>query len=302
MKALPQSHAHHYVPRWYQRRFLAAGQTEYYCLDLHPETIIRSGAAHSFNELHKWGTKKCFFEEDLYALRLGAWSTDEVERLFFEEVDRLGREAVELTADYRGFSSKGSLNKNVGTALQNLVTYMGAQRFRTPRGLDLIKKWFGSGHNETLRLMMDTFQIHTTVWTEAVWEIVRARRSSTKFIVTDAPVTFYNKSMFPSDWLHPGDADFREIGTRTIFPLGPDSCFILTLLQLVRNPRSVPTMYRRNWRAIPNSALPATRIYQKVTWARTCGVNEVDVPKKTECCCGIDKRGHHLFFFHKGPF
>jgi hypothetical protein len=76
MKA-PQSHAHHYVPQWYQRRFLAAGQIEYFCLDLHPETFMRNGIERRLNELHKWGTKKCFYERDLYALNLGSWSTDE---------------------------------------------------------------------------------------------------------------------------------------------------------------------------------------------------------------------------------
>ena len=77
----------------------------------------------------------------------------------------------------------------------------------------------------------------------------RARNSANLLIVTDAPVTFYNRAMFPSDWAHPGDADYEEIGTRALFPLGPDSCFILTHLQLVRNPWSVPTEFRRNPRS-----------------------------------------------------
>lgn len=95
---------------------------------------------------------------------------------------------------------------------------MGAQRFRTPKGLDLIKKRAGSDHNETLQAMMRLFQIHTTMWTEGVWEIARARQSLTKFIVTDAPVTFYNRVMFRSDWVHPEDADYKEIGTRSAIP------------------------------------------------------------------------------------
>jgi hypothetical protein len=67
--------------------------------------------------------------------------------------------------------------------------------------------------------------------------------------VTDAPVTFYNRWMFPSDWVHPEDADYKEIGTRALFPLGPDSCFILTHLQLVRNPWCAPYGIRRNPRS-----------------------------------------------------
>jgi hypothetical protein len=101
--------------------------------------------------------------------------------------------------------------------------------------------------------MMRMFQLHTTIWTECVWEIVRARRSPTKFIVTDAPVTFYNHVMFKSDWVHPEDADYKEIATRVLFPLGPDSCFILTHLQLVRNPWSVPSEFRRNPRSFDHT-------------------------------------------------
>lgn len=33
------SHRHHYVPKWYQKRFMLQGQTSYYRLDLFPEQI-----------------------------------------------------------------------------------------------------------------------------------------------------------------------------------------------------------------------------------------------------------------------
>lgn len=239
-----QSHAHHYVPQWYQRRFLPAGRTEYYCLDLQPGSYTRGTTTLRFKDVHKWGTKKCFYEEDLYQLKLGSWASDEVERFFFGEVDELGRDAVAIIADY-----DGTVNEEFGNAARDVITYMGAQRFRTPRGLDLLKKRAGSGHNATIQLMMRMFQMYTTVWTECVWEIVRARQSPTKFIVTDAPVTFFNRAMFSTDWVYPEDADYKEIATRVLFPLGPDSCFILTHLQLVRNPWSVPTEFRRNPRS-----------------------------------------------------
>ncbi len=40
---ITQSHVHHYVPRWYQKRFLKAGQFQFYYLDLHPEIVINKG-------------------------------------------------------------------------------------------------------------------------------------------------------------------------------------------------------------------------------------------------------------------
>jgi hypothetical protein len=100
---------------------------------------------------------------------------------------------------------------------------MGAQRFRTPRGLDEIKKissWedltpFAEVYvstqrfkpppefyrmrkmrsqlahddaNQILSVLMGVFQAYSTMWMEGVWEIVHAKKSKTKFIVSDNPV------------------------------------------------------------------------------------------------------------------
>jgi hypothetical protein len=54
--------------------------------------------------------------------------------------------------------------------------------------------------------------------------------------------------MFPSDWDYPNDCALEQIGTRTIFPLGLDSCLILTHVQQGRNPWSTPTEWRINSR------------------------------------------------------
>lgn len=102
--------------------------------------------------------------------------------------------------------------------------------------------------NAALLALREVFQAYTTMWAEGTWEIVRARRSSTKFIVTDDPVTFYRKWVFPSEWKYPDDVNLKSIGTRTLFPLGIDSCLIITHLQLVRNPWITPTVFRENAR------------------------------------------------------
>jgi hypothetical protein len=265
-----QSHDHHYVPQWYQRRFLAEGETSYYCLDKQPQTTIVRGVPHRHRELYNWGPERCFYEKDLYTLKLGGWTTDQVERFFFGEIDRRGREAVTLVGDYDGDLEKGG--EALMDAFQNLVSYLGAQRFRTPRSLDLIKKRVGDGdHNATLELMGRLFQLHTTVWTEGIWEIVRARKSQTKFIVTDDPVTFYNRSMFPSTWVYPDDANYKEIGTRVIFPLGLDSCFIVTHLQLARNPVATPTEFRLN----PRSFDQAMKYLLDIQYGRELEEDEV---------------------------
>ena len=64
----------------------------------------------------------------------------------------------------------------------------------------------------------------------------------------DNPVTFYCKVMFTSEWTYPNDASLKQIGTRTIFRLGLDSCLIITHLQLVRNLWATPTESRENAR------------------------------------------------------
>jgi hypothetical protein len=108
---------------------------------------------------------------------------------------------------------------------------------------------YSTEQNAVLATLSSVFQAYATMWSEGVWEIVRATKSPTKFIVTDDPVTFYCRVVFPSEWTYPNDVSLRQIGTRTIFPLGLDSCLIITHLQLARNPRVIfPTEHRSNAR------------------------------------------------------
>jgi Protein of unknown function (DUF4238) len=239
-----QSHVHHYVPRWYQRRFLASGKSKFHYLDLHPEVITSNKVSHQRKALLHWGPARCFYKDDLYTLKLGGWSSDQIEQRFFGAVDSLGRKAVELFANYNGFGDAAA------QAFRSLVPYMDAQRSRTPRGLDWFKKQVGlRNHSQALMVMQRLFQLHTTMWAEGVWEIARAGLSPTKFIVTDEPVTFFNRRLFPSEYVYPGQFELELVGTRTLFPLGLESCLIITHLQLARNPRTNPTATRVNARA-----------------------------------------------------
>jgi hypothetical protein len=73
----------HYVPVWYQRQFLADGQAHFHYLDLAPETVVSlGGKKYRRRGLFRWGPKRCFVRDDLYTVKLGAWSNDEIERLF----------------------------------------------------------------------------------------------------------------------------------------------------------------------------------------------------------------------------
>lgn len=218
----------------------------YLYLDLHPETIVRDGVSHQRRALLPWGPKRCFYKDDLYTLRFGKQTTDFMEKLFFGMADTRGREAVEHFANYQG------MTKDTPEALKYLGKYLGVQRFRTPRGLDEIKRraFFSNdqGPNGALVVLPQIFELYTTMWMEGVWEFARATKSPTKFIVSDNPVTFFCRVMFPSDWNYPNDAELKQIGTRALFPLGPECCLIITHLQLARNPWSTPTEIRENAR------------------------------------------------------
>jgi Protein of unknown function (DUF4238) len=243
-----QAHAHHYVPEWYQRRFLRTEQFKYHYLDLHPETITNNGVKYQRRDLLHWGPARCFYQDDLYTLKLGGWSTDNIERRFFGEIDSRGRHAVGVFSEYTGYCP--DLHK----AFPALPQYMDAQRFRTPRGLDQLKAMTDSrDRNQLLVVMQQAYRFHTTMWTEGVWEVVRASESPTKFIVSDEPVTFHNRTAFPSELTYPHDVGLEQLGTRTIFPLSLESCLIITHTQFARNPWAKPSEPRINARAYQNT-------------------------------------------------
>jgi hypothetical protein len=246
MRNPQQSHAHHYVPRWYQKRFLKSGQTNFFLLDLQPEEFPIPGGSHRRRDvLYPRGPEVCFYEDDLYALRFEGVTTDIMERKFFGAIDSAGLKAVNFFAEYSGVA------KDTPEMCGVLIAYMGAQRFRTPRGLDEIRQrasWTDGGKNAAVLALGEVSWSYGTMWQEGVWEIVRARNSPTKFVVSDSPVTFYCKTVFPSEWQNPNDVSLKYSGTRTIFPLSLDSCLIITHLQLTRNPWNTPSEPRENAR------------------------------------------------------
>jgi hypothetical protein len=243
-----QAHVHHYVTRWYQRRFLKTGQFKYHYLDLHPGIVYSGGVRHERQAPLNWGPGRCFCTDDLYTLELGGWSTDQIEKRFFGAIDSRGRGAVDLFGNYDGF------REGVHEAFPTLVQYMGAQRFRTPRGLEWLRKEVKlRNKNEALMFMQRMFQLHATMWAEGIWEVARARESPTKFIVTDEPVSFFNVRGFPRAIAYPGDVGLGRVGTRTIFPLSLDACLVITHLQLVRNPWMNPLKPRANARSFQDT-------------------------------------------------
>jgi hypothetical protein len=259
----------HYVPQWYQRRFLpATGEQKFRYLDLHPETFVdANGVTRQKKSLQRWGTSNCFKQTDLYTTRFGAWESTEIEQLFFGRVDHEGRKAVEYFAN---FAHPGA----DGEAFNALLTYMSVQKLRTPKGLTHLADTTKLRSKNVVLIALQKFQnLHCAIWTEAVWAIVDASDSAAGFIISDHPVTVYNQDCFPSSKWCRGfrDPEIWRNGTQTIFPLSPTKALILTNLAWVRNPYGSGTRLRPN----PNPLRTAIFNFTQIQTGRN--LSEVEV-------------------------
>lgn len=239
--------SHHYVPEWYQRRFIdpAAHPHKLHYLDLSPERVVHpDGSFHYRRARRHLGPDNCFETDHLYTLRFGKHATDAIEKRFFGGIDQRGMKAVDFFSNY-------TLCDDAHDLFQPLLQYMDAQKWRTPKGLDLLRKMMGRDEHQIALLVLGrAFQLHCTIWTECVWEVLHCDNSPTKFIVSDHPVTTYNKGLFPGCPLcvYPLDAPIELLGTHSIFPLNLNRCLVLTNLGYVRNPWADPTKARTNAR------------------------------------------------------
>ena len=208
----------HYVPVWYQRRFMLPGQTCYWRLDLKPEVVDTGKVKYTRNDLHEWSPEKIFAEDDLYTTRWGSISNRDIEKFFFGRFDNAGPAAIEYFSKY---TSDGASE----TAFNVLLPYMSVQKLRTPKGLaDLSEQARTGSANMTLMALQQLQNLYCAVWTEAVWQIADASNSPTKFIISDHPVIVYNRACPPlsKSCLGHHDPDVRMNATHTYFPVSLD--------------------------------------------------------------------------------
>lgn len=247
---------------------MPAGQGKYRYLDLNPEVIrTEGGRSHRRNELLNWGPRSCFAQENLYTTYWGGQRNTEIEKFFFGDVDSRGKEAIEFFDDF-------SIRSGMHEAFQDLLRYMSIQKLRTPKGLGFAAQAFEIRRkNDLLLFLQDVQYMHCAIWTDAVWQIADASESRTKFIISDHPVTVYNRAHFPGSptCLGYGDPDVREVATHTYFPLSLEKVLILTNLSWVRDP------YQRESNAHPNQRLFRTTMFNatKVQHGRRLSEEEV---------------------------
>ena len=236
----------HYVPQWYQRRFIPADaeDRELFLLDLKPERFkTPSGKKLKRKALRRTGTRRCFAIDDLYTTRLGGIESRELEKTFFGDVDQRGRRAVEWFA-------RDGWDGMYEDVLQDLMLFMSTQKLRTPKGLDWLAAQTGGRRREdVLSALTELQSLYGAVWAECVWQIVDASQSPTKFVISDHPVTVFNLACAPGNPLYSkgaNDPDIRLHGTQTIFPLSLDRLLILTNRSWACNPYRPPTQVRAN--------------------------------------------------------
>jgi hypothetical protein len=224
----------HYVPEWYQKRFLELGKGKYWYLNLKPDVeVLPNGRKFQRRDLLNWGPGSCFAEDDLYTVKWGGAENVDIEKFFFGRVDREGKSAVEFFANFR-FDQRGQEE-----AFRALLNYMSVQKLRTPKGLAWLSA-LPNGANRNTRLMMlqNIQNVFCAMWTDCVWQIADTGQSQTKFIISDHPVTVYNRGCFPGSDIckGAGDPDIRLVATHTYFPLSAEKILILTNLAWVRDP------------------------------------------------------------------
>jgi hypothetical protein len=244
-KKLNEYRNNHYVPRWYQKRFLPPDQIdqELYYLNLKPGKFVdQRGFTHQRKAIKRQGFRYCFSEHDLYTFKLGSIESQEIEKYFFGRIDNNGRHAVKYFTNFKHPSANGD-------AYENMMLYMSTQKLRTPKGLEWLADKGGNKDKENiLRVMLDFRKLFCAIWTECIWLIADASQSHTKFIISDHPVTVYNRACGPRSRLCRGsnDPDIWLNGTHTIFPLSLDKILILTNVSWVRNPYQSEVSHRPN--------------------------------------------------------
>lgn len=239
----------HYVPQWYQKGFLSNGAKKLHYLNLQPDTItLPSGEIKTLNDYKLNAISKSFCSKDLYTTFFGTYINDEIERELFGDVDYTGAIAV------RAF-----MKDNPSDWVQyfsDFFKYLDTQKIRTPKGLDWIKSNYSNlSQNELMYEMQSIRQLHETIWTEGVREVVSAEKSEVKFIISDHPITIYNYNIPPENikCQYPNDPSISLVSSQTIFPLDMNHCLILTNLEYAENPNTIdPTKVRTNARNFGN--------------------------------------------------
>ena len=256
---MPTSRDNHYVPQWYQEGFFEPGSQTLAYLDLNPPGhALPDGRIVPGRSQFNSPTSRCFVERDLYSTFFGTFVNDEIERRLFGAIDTSGAPAVKAFAA----TDVSEWHRH----FQTLFGFVDLQKLRTPKGLDWLRAQYPRlSQNELMEEMQGIRMMNCTIWTEGVREIVSAEDSAIKFIVTDHPVTIYNRAAPPNDprGAYPHDPSITLKGSQTLFALNRDFCLILTNLEYAKGPVGQPARKTDVRAELPQFDGPHGRIHPK---------------------------------------
>jgi hypothetical protein len=232
------SRQNHYVPEWYQAGFGVAG-ADNWLLNISTSRLRPDGSPIPCVP-HQRPPKSCFWEEDLYITRFGEQVNDQIETVLFQGIDNFGANAV------RTFIRGDAVEMHHNLAA--LFAYLGAQKLRTPKGLDWIRSRYPAlSQLELMVELQHLRQMFSTLWTESVREIICAEDAGVKFLVTDHPVTTFNAALPDGapQLAYPHDAPITWNASQTLFPLDANHLLILTHVPYAKAPDAVEAASKR---------------------------------------------------------
>lgn len=258
----------HYVPVWFQDRFIPASARErkFHYLDLKPETCIANGQRYTRKALMNWGPRSCFAQQDLYTTQFGTSISTEIEQKFFGPVDDSAAPAIDYFLNFSHPSVDGEM-------FHTFLLYLSIQKLRTPKGLKYLSHLTRIKDNNRLLFELQQLQaLFCAIWTESVWSIVDTKKSNIGFLLSDHPVSVYNQGCFPaSKWCRDGhDPHIWLSGTHTLFPLSPEKMLVLTNLSWLRHPYGNPIRPRPN----PDPLRPAVFNFTAIQTGRSLTTEE----------------------------
>lgn len=225
---------HHYVPQWHQYNFLKhLGIKNFHVLDLSPIFLsLPNGSVKRLSEFRVSGPSGCFLEKDLYTTFFPTGINTDIESRFFGGVDQYAPAALDaiLNFTHEDFDPD---------SFENFMRHLSLQRMRTPKGLSNLQRRLNLlEDNQVLFHMQKLQEIFCAIWSDCIWQIASAENCETKFILSDSPITLYNRAYTPNSFvcISNGDPAVAQNGTHMIYPLSNDKILILTHAAYVRNP------------------------------------------------------------------
>jgi len=178
---------------WYQKRFLPSGQRdkELFHLDLKPDILTDSRAVpHEARDPSAGVSPLLCCQRSLHGLVWFSRINGDRATLHWAAGRERPREH-RLSHAFRGpVCQPGRVPKRLRVHEHSEAAHA--------EGLGWLKSRVGTKDRDTvLRRMLQLRQLHCVVWTECVWLIADASQSETKFIVSDHPVTVYNRRCGP---------------------------------------------------------------------------------------------------------